>query len=662
MPNPTLVTTPFANTGTKNNIPDSGATQPQLATMQAGFPAITQVKISEGGIPPERADFNGILNLYGQHVVHLNKGLGYEFDATYATKIGGYPLHAVLTLTNGDRVQNTVSNNIIDPNVNMTGWKLINSGLIPSIPSVDDLISIINPKDGDVVFVESYHSGLNKGGGHRIYNESRSSENDQFLCINGWVLLGSKFDVTQSGATGDGIADDSDAIQRAVSSLKSIHLPSGNYRITKPIVLSGNVFEITGVKGNTTITGSGGGNITGYFQVNQQFHADFGTIRGITFDSDDHTKQRIGIYSTGFNYITHWKISECNFNGRMTGGIIGNLIACHIYRCYFGVYFTGSGNNLIAIQSYGSVEAGVTTNINVIEQCEFANCGSPTAVVDISTGYKVIFRDCIFEQLNPVAAVVLLSGVVYPVFDGCWFENAQGNSGTGKSVIWTRRDSNNLFCEVLTVNECLFHTYTTIPDGLINFSDSPRKVADFSKNLIVDLQTPIIVGGNSTASFVNSYGNSVTVGTGGDAAGLQYDSAAKFDLGLSTTGLTFTGVSTNPNALDDYKEGVWTPTVIGAALTQNNESRYTKIGRLVCVQLDVTWSANTDVGLAIIQGLPFSSSIQSSANIGFTNYSSTAQLYCSVTGTTMTISTAAANITNTNMSEKRIILQAVYSV
>ena len=124
MPNPKLLTIPFADTGAKNDIPVSGAIEPQRATLQVGFPAITQQKITEGGIPPERADFNGILNLYGQHIVHLNKGLAYEFDQDFADAIGGYPLHAEIMLKNGDRAVNNVPDNLNDPNTNPTGWTI----------------------------------------------------------------------------------------------------------------------------------------------------------------------------------------------------------------------------------------------------------------------------------------------------------------------------------------------------------------------------------------------------------------------------------------------------------------------------------------------------------------------------------------------------------
>lgn len=126
MTNPRLLTIPFADTGTKNEIPVSGAIEPQLATFQAGFPVITQQKIADGGIPPERADFNGILNIYGQHIVHLNKGIPYEFDQDFANAIGGYPLHARIMLSDGQVVQNTENANTNNPNVDMTDWKISN--------------------------------------------------------------------------------------------------------------------------------------------------------------------------------------------------------------------------------------------------------------------------------------------------------------------------------------------------------------------------------------------------------------------------------------------------------------------------------------------------------------------------------------------------------
>lgn len=186
MTNPTLITTPFAENGDKNIIPESVAAEPQNATMQTGFPPITQQKISEGGIPPERNDFNGMFNLVTQHLVHLNKGLPYEFDQDFANKIGGYPLNARLMLDNGDIVQSTIANNVNNPNSDMTGWSYATSR-IKTFESISELTSSLNPKDGDIANVLSYHSGLGKGGGWFVYDSSQSSVNNGVTIFNGWV-------------------------------------------------------------------------------------------------------------------------------------------------------------------------------------------------------------------------------------------------------------------------------------------------------------------------------------------------------------------------------------------------------------------------------------------------------------------------------------------
>lgn len=191
MTNPTLVTTPFAENGDKNTIPESVGANPQNATMQTGFPPITQQKISEGGIPPERNDFNGILNLYGQHIVHLNKGLPYEFDQAFANAIGGYPLNARLMLDNGDIVQSTISNNVNNPNSDMTGWSFGNG-----ISKVDLVSSLTTKKasNGDICSAKEYIDGM--GGGLFVFYKGDSSPANDVNVIQGnggnWYRVGWK--------------------------------------------------------------------------------------------------------------------------------------------------------------------------------------------------------------------------------------------------------------------------------------------------------------------------------------------------------------------------------------------------------------------------------------------------------------------------------------
>ena len=50
---------------------------------------------------------------------------------------------------------------------------------------------------------------------------------------------------------------------------------------------------------------------------------------------------------------------------------------------------------------------------------------------------------------------------------------------------------------------------------------------------------------------------------------------------LSSGGLTFNGDTAAANALDDYEEGVWTPTLNGGTINTIYSAKYTKIGNVV---------------------------------------------------------------------------------
>ena len=211
MTNPTLIATPFAENGDKNIIPESVGTEPQNATMQDGFPPITQQKVSEGGIPPERNDFNGILNLYGQHIVHLNKGLPYEFDQDFANKIGGYPLNARLMLSSGEIVQSTIANNTNNPNTDMTGWAKINS----ASQIIDD------------------------------NGQTQQKINDQFKTLTNFYVTPENY-----GAK-DG--DWWEAIQWCVDTGKEVVLSASVYNVSKPIYLSRQQHKIRGAGGKVSV-------------------------------------------------------------------------------------------------------------------------------------------------------------------------------------------------------------------------------------------------------------------------------------------------------------------------------------------------------------------------------------------------------------------------
>ena len=76
---------------------------------------------------------------------------------------------------------------------------------------------------------------------------------------------------------------------------------------------------------------------------------------------------------------------------------------------------------------------------------------------------------------------------------------------------------------------------------------------------------------------------------------------------LANGGLTFNGDTAAANALDDYEEGDWTPTILGSSIVYANQvGRYTKIGNIVHIHAAVQISSGTvSSSFSILTGLPF---------------------------------------------------------
>lgn len=98
MPQPKLLSKPWASDGLKNNIPAgrNGGLAQEAATYAEGFPSITMTPISVGGKPPSGKDMNGVLYEISAHTVWQNQGGRYRFDQAFCDAIGGYPKGAVL--------------------------------------------------------------------------------------------------------------------------------------------------------------------------------------------------------------------------------------------------------------------------------------------------------------------------------------------------------------------------------------------------------------------------------------------------------------------------------------------------------------------------------------------------------------------------------------
>lgn len=114
---PTILLKPFAESGDKNSIPveNTDAQNPQLADLTNGFPSITSDDPDDGGLPPERKDFNGLGYLTTTYDYFYQAGGTFTFNPTVSSAIGGYPLGARLWYTDSNGatsvLRSTIGNN-----------------------------------------------------------------------------------------------------------------------------------------------------------------------------------------------------------------------------------------------------------------------------------------------------------------------------------------------------------------------------------------------------------------------------------------------------------------------------------------------------------------------------------------------------------------------
>ena len=118
--------------------------------------------------------------------------------------------------------------------------------------------------------------------------------------------------------------------------------------------------------------------------------------------------------------------------------------------------------------------------------------------------------------------------------------------------------------------------------------------------------TPIAFAINNTEAMrLNTTGN------------LAFVTGKGIDFSATTEG---SGTMTS-ELLNDYEEGTFTPTVIGATTAgvgvyTTQVGRYTKIGNLVTVQVYLGWSAHTGTGNMRFGNFPFNTSSDSGSNNG----------------------------------------------
>ena len=112
---------------------------------------------------------------------------------------------------------------------------------------------------------------------------------------------------------------------------------------------------------------------------------------------------------------------------------------------------------------------------------------------------------------------------------------------------------------------------------------------------------------SGTANLVQHYSRSgaAYVDVVNVAAQHKFSIGASEKMRVTTDGITFNGDTAAANALNDYEEGTWTPSVGGNSSNGSTSAHYLKIGDLVHIRFDFTISSIGTGSTSVISGLPF---------------------------------------------------------
>ena len=175
---PAILPQTIAENGDATVIPATNDQTEGKASIAYGFPPLTSTPIADGGKMVRRADFNGLFNLLSQYAMFTQNGGLFTFNQSVSDAIGGYPLGAVLSYTDGDGinwlVKSLIPNNTYNFNSDATyiddaKWKKI---LLHGVTAAEGTNTTQN---ATTAFVRSEWAALLEG---------------EFSNNNGWVYLG----------------------------------------------------------------------------------------------------------------------------------------------------------------------------------------------------------------------------------------------------------------------------------------------------------------------------------------------------------------------------------------------------------------------------------------------------------------------------------------
>lgn len=411
--------------------------------------------------------------------------------------------------------------------------------------------------------------------------------------------------VKDFGAVGDGVANDTAAIQLALAALGNtgaLYFPAGVYstdpidlRACRNIVLKGasDASEYPyDIDGMTVIRIRSAGDVgikTATPGVNSYTNPTtlVGTIENILLDC-------MGNVTTGINCARGIRIQGCTVQGAIQDGIVFEVGTFPVWIDH--VMSRNNGRDGIRVQPSFTTLYSITNT-----ECSY-NAGNGFSIYDGST---CNFQGCTAQSNGG-------DGFLFELFDP---------AGYAHPIFLERLSLNNCYTEANTGWGIRTNSYNTNPASYVGkiaqlaFTNCSFNSGTGQNAQLRGLMAVTIVGSFYLSDALDPLYNTVSI----DDFTIEGSVKPKYklDLSLPTSGqIVFPATqnpSTNPNTLDDYEEGDWTARISQSqtnyfTTSGTTSAKYQKIGNTVHCFVTYTWSdKGTADGAfrAIVDDLPY---------------------------------------------------------
>lgn len=487
----------------------------------------------------------------------------------------------------------------------------------------------------------------------------------------GKVIEGSDFiRVTDYGAKGDGVTDDTSAIQAAINaatvstSSAIVYFPpvkiSQFYRTTAPLVCTKPVTLLGAGETGVTIIAE---NLTAgqyVLDLDNAFATNhFFTVERLTLRSNNGLPNGMRIKDCSFSVFKDLELNN------LTNGIIIDATN----RAFSNTFERIHGESITA------TTVRFETGFQGGGQYKFDGCtftgDTGFSLVDGARTDGLSFVNCNFEQCNTNS--VYIGGYV----DGLSFFGCRTEGGLNKTADFNINPEPNNHVFGLTISGCFFSSDAGAAKP-ISIGGAGGTVRGFS---ITGNSGGYI--GNPNFVFLNGEGESGLIAGNFTRYSSSIVNAARFgvvifgneyDQGVDPAGNPSIVGKNNEywNAVPwDVTNGDWNPIdASGAGLTFTaSGGTYQRIANTIFFHASITYPTTTDASVAIVGGLPFNvypgnNALpgRGGANISLTDSTATGLLLLTGTSTFRIQNGGFTNATNANMSGTTVYLSGMYRI